>query len=97
VTVVKRRWSSADVDKQLRRVLSTAEDARTELSQQRSRLQVTGEAAGDVSLPEIGPGCYERNGGRSFVQWMQIGFAFSLPLIILGLIALAIFFWLASR
>jgi hypothetical protein len=48
-------------------------------------------------LPEIGPGPYELNGGRSFAQWMQIGFAFSLPLIIFGLIALAIFFWLASR
>jgi DNA repair exonuclease SbcCD ATPase subunit len=92
-----RSWNSADLHKELSRALSTVEDARTEFSQQRSRLQVTGENAGDVSLPEVGPGSYELNGGRSFIQWMQIGFAFSLPLIILGLIALAIFFWLASR
>ena len=92
-----RGWNSADLHKELSRALSTVEDARTEFSQQRSRLQVTGENAGDVSLPEVGPGSYELNGGRSFAQWMQIGFAFSLPLIIFGLIALAIFFWLASK
>jgi len=92
-----RGWNPTDLHKELSRALSTVEDARTEFSQQRSRLQVTEENAGDVSLPEIGSGPYELNGGRSFVQWMQIGFAFSLPLIILGLIALAIFFWLASR
>src|SRR5256884_3358564 len=92
-----RSWNSADLHKELSRALSTVDDARTEYSEQRSRLQATAENAGDVSLPEIGPGPYELNGGRSFAEWMQIGFAFSLPLIILGLIALAIFFWLASR
>src|SRR6266700_930615 len=92
-----KTWNPADLHKELSRALSTVDDARTEFSQQRSRLQVTEENAGDVSLPEVGPGSDELNDGRSFVQWMQIGFAFSLPLIILGLIALAIFFWLASR
>src|SRR6266571_8974866 len=92
-----RSWNSADLHKELSRALSTVDDARTEYSEQRSRLQATEENAGDVSLPEIGPGPYELNGGRSFAQWMQIGFAFSLPLIIFGLIALAIFFWMASR
>ena len=92
-----RSWNSADLHKELSRALSTVDDARTEYSEQRSRLQATEENAGDVSLPEIGPGPYEFNGGRSFAQWMQIGFAFSLPLIIFGLIALAIFFWMASR
>ena len=92
-----RSWNSADLHKELSRALSTVDDARTEYSEQRSRLQATEENAGDVSLPEIGPGPYELNGGRSFAQWMQIGFAFSLPLIIFGLIALAIFFWLASK
>src|SRR5437667_5904939 len=92
-----KSWNPADLHKELSRALSTVDDARTEYSEQRSRLQATEENAGDVSLPEIGPGPYEFNGGRSFAQWMQIGFAFSLPLIIFGLIALAIFFWMASR
>ena len=92
-----RSWNSADLHKELSRALSTVENGRTEFSQQRSRLQGSEENAGDVSLPEIGSGPYELNGGRSFAQWVQIGFAFSLPLIIFGLVALAIFFWLASK
>jgi hypothetical protein len=40
---------------------------------------------------------YSVNGGRSFSQWLQIGIALTLPLIIFGVIALAVFFWMASR
>jgi hypothetical protein len=36
-------------------------------------------------------------GGKSFAQWLQIGFAVTLPLIIFGILALLIFFWMASR
>src|SRR6266566_623886 len=53
-----RSWNSADLHKELSRALSTVEDARTEFSQQRSRLQGSEENAGDVSLPEIGSGPY---------------------------------------
>ena len=91
-----KNWDRSDLHKELSRALSTVEDARTEFSQQRSRLQVTEESGGETPLPEIGPGAYELNGGRSFVQWMQIGFAFSFPLIVFGVIAFTIFFWLAS-
>jgi hypothetical protein len=40
---------------------------------------------------------YESNDGRSFFQWFQIGVALTLPLIIFGAIALALFTWLASK
>ncbi len=79
------------------RALSTVDDARTEYSEQRSRLQAADENAGVTSLPDVGPEGYELNGGRSFFQWMQIGIALTLPLIIFGLVALALFFWMASR
>ena len=36
-------------------------------------------------------------GGKSFVQWLQIGFAVTLPLLIFGALALLIFFWMASK
>src|SRR5438270_1111901 len=51
-----RSWNSADLHKELSRALSTVDDARTEYSEQRSRLQATEENAGDVSLPAIGQG-----------------------------------------
>src|SRR5436309_10467752 len=92
-----KSWNPADLHKELSRALSTVDDARTEYSEQRSRLQAADENAGLTSLPDVGPEGYELNGGRSFFQWMQIGIALTLPLIIFGLVALALFFWMASR
>jgi len=91
-----KSWSPGDLHKELSRALSTVESARVEFSQQRSRLHATGEGAGDDSLPEVVPDISGLNGRRSLFQWMQIGFALSLPLIIFGLIALLLFFWMAT-
>ena len=52
---------------------------------------------GEQSLPDTAPGVYESNGGRSFSEWLQIGLALTLPLILFGVIAIAVFAWLASR
>ncbi len=79
------------------RALSAIDDARTEYSDQRSRLQATGDSTSDTSLPDIASDAYESNGGRTFFQWVEIGVALTLPLIIFGLVALAFFFWMASR
>jgi hypothetical protein len=71
------------------------EGARVEFGQQRSRLQATDDTEGGEALPEI-ESDFSGGGGRSIFQWMKIGFAFSLPLIIFGFIALFLFFWMAS-
>ena len=89
-----KSWNPADLHKELSRALSTVEGARVEFGQQRSRLQATGAGDSDEALPEIEP--VFSSGGRSILQWMKIGFAFSLPLIVFGFIALFLFFWMAS-
>jgi hypothetical protein len=92
-----RTWNPSDLHKELSRALSTVDDARAEYAQQRSRLQ-TNENTGDPDLPEAAPDVADLiHGGRTFGQWMQIGFAFSLPLIVFGFIALLLFFWIASK
>jgi chromosome segregation ATPase len=91
-----KSWNPAELHKELSRALSTVDDARTEFSQQRSRLQASEEADGDVGLPEIAGGA-DLRGQRSFAQWMQIGFALTLPLIIFGFVALLLFIWMASK
>jgi hypothetical protein len=48
-------------------------------------------------LPDIASDAYASNGGRSFSQWFQIGVALTLPLIIFGIVALVVFFWMVSR
>jgi DNA repair exonuclease SbcCD ATPase subunit len=90
-----KSWNPDDLNKELSRALSTVDDARTEYSEQRSRLQATIDN-GDTPLPDVVSDAYE-SGGRSFSQWFQIGVALTLPLIIFGIIALGVFFWMASR
>jgi len=90
-----RTWNPADLNKELSRALSTVDDARTEYNQQRSRLQATADESEAAPLPETSVG-FESNGmTHSFGQWLQIGLAFTLPLIIFGVIALFIFLWLS--
>jgi chromosome segregation ATPase len=92
-----RTWNPADLNKELSRALSMVDDARAEYSQQRSRLQATADENEAVALPETSSG-FEQSGGtaHSFGQWLQIGFAFTLPLIVFGAIALFFFFYLSG-
>src|SRR5438552_750409 len=93
-----KSWNPAELHKELSRALSTVEDARTEFSQQRSRLQAVDENSNDVSLPEVAPDVADLlEGGRSFGQWAKIGFAFTLPLMIFGFIAFLLIFWLTAK
>ncbi len=93
-----KSWNPAELPKELSRALSTVDDARAEFSQQRSRLEAgaTSESS-DINLPEAAPEMTGTLSGRTFAQWMQIGLAVTLPLIIFGFIALLIFFWMASK
>ena len=92
-----KSWNKADLHKELSRALSTVDEARTEYSEQRSRLQATSESADDGPLPDVMPDAYHSEDGRSFFQWLRIGLALTLPLIIFGIIGLVVFFWMASR
>lgn len=93
-----KSWNPTDLHKELSRALSTVDDARAEFSQQRSRLTAsTSEDGSEVALPEAAPEVSGMGSANSFVQWLQIGFALTLPLIIFGLIALILFLWFASQ
>jgi hypothetical protein len=92
-----KSWNPSDLHKELSRALSTVDEARTVYNEQRSRLQAAGGNGGDASLPDVVTDGYESSDGRSFFQWFQIGVALTLPLIIFGAVALALFVWLASK
>jgi len=92
-----KTWNPADLHKELSRALSTVDDARAEYAQQRSRLQAANEKTGEADLPEVASDVADLiHGGRTFGQWFRIGVAFSLPLI-LTIIAVVLFFWMASK
>ena len=90
-------WNPSDLHRELSRALSTVDDARAEFSQQRSRLQaIATQDSEDVSLPEAAPELAGARGEKSFGQWVLIGFALSPPLMMVGLVALLIFWWMAK-
>ena len=91
-----KSWNPTELPKELSRALSTVDDARTEFSQQRSRLEASGGDSSEINLPEVASGTAGL-GGKSFGQWVQIGFAVTLPLIAFGILALLIFFWMAQK
>ncbi len=93
-----KTWNPAELPKELSRALSTVDDARTEFSQQRSRLEAgNSDQSADLNLPDAASDLARLGGGKTFAQWVRIGFALTLPLIIFGLIALLIFFWMAAK
>jgi phage-related tail protein len=92
-----KSWNPSDLHKELSRALSTVDEARTEYSEQRSRLQAAEEDDGNVSLPDALSNVPALSTERSFFQWVRIGIALTLPLIIFGIIGLVVFFWMASR
>jgi DNA repair exonuclease SbcCD ATPase subunit len=92
-----KSWNPSDLHKELSRALSTVDEARTVYNEQRSRLQAAGGNEGDPSLPDVVTDAYESGDGRSFFHWFQIGVALTLPLIIFGAVALALFIWMASK
>ena len=92
-----KSWNPTDLHKELSRALSTVDDARAEFSQQRSRLTAASDDGGEVALPEAASEVGGLSRANGFAQWMQIGLALTLPLIVFGFIALVIFLWFASR
>jgi hypothetical protein len=93
-----KSWNPAELPKELSRALSTVDDARTEFSQQRSRLEAgNSDQSADLDLPETSSGLSGIGGGKTFAQWVGIGFAVTLPLIIFGIIALLVFFWMSAK
>jgi len=97
-SIEPKTWNPADLPKELSRALSTVDDARAEFSQQRSRLEAgAANESDEIALPEAAPQFAGAFGGRSFGQWVQIGLALTLPLIVFGFIALLIFFWMAAK
>ncbi|MFL6588870.1 MAG: hypothetical protein ACJ8M4_01725 [Chthoniobacterales bacterium] len=91
-----KSWNPGELPKELSRALSTVDDARAEFSQQRSRLEAGSGETSEIELPAATRGGAGL-GGKSFFDWVQIGFAVSLPLIIFGMVALLFYFWMTAR
>jgi len=87
-------WNKAELDrvilqKELGKALSTLDQARSIYIENRSR--ISAELSEDV-LAEAAAEEYEAVDGHGFAYWLKSGFAFTLPLVVLGLLALVLWF-----
>jgi cell division protein FtsB len=88
-------WDEADLSKELTRAMASVDDARGEYGRSFPKVGAMPEPAAGAPVDEPGfTADYSAGDSKDFIGWLKIGFAFSLPLIVLGLIALVV---IASR
>jgi chromosome segregation ATPase len=85
-------WDETEISRELTQAVAAVDDARNEYNRSFPRISALPEqgAAGDSGYVAD----YSGGDGKDFIGWLKIGFAFSLPVIVLGLIALIV---IASR
>jgi hypothetical protein len=86
-----KSWNNGDLHRELSKALSAVDDARAEYSKSTSKLNAESESEVLEPMGTSEFAEYPTEDG-SFVTWFKRGLAFTLPLIIFGLIALAILF-----
>jgi hypothetical protein len=90
-----KSWGAVDLPKELSKALSAVEDARVDYIKAQAKIAVEGSP--DVPATAGLPGSFEQDYGfaeeRGFSYWLKSGFAFTLPLQIMGLLALIIWAW----
>lgn len=93
-----KHWENTDINKELTKALSAVDDARAEYS--RSRVVVNADAEEEVLEETPSHSEFEEAGGftsQNFLYWLKSGFAFTLPLLILGLAFLIVLLVGAAR
>jgi len=83
-------WVGLDLSKELSKAQSMVDDARAEYNRALPRI------AADEDLPPAAGAEYEEyyaGGEKGFFYWLKAGFAFTLPLVALGVLALLFWVW----
>jgi predicted RNase H-like nuclease (RuvC/YqgF family) len=89
-----KAWSNSDLHKELSKALSAVDDARTEYT--KSLTKINAKSDGEVISPSstVEETYYSPSDDSNFVVWLKRGFAFTLPIISLGLSALLVFYFM---
>ncbi len=89
-----RSWLPQDLPRELSKALSSVEDARAEYIKAQAKLSV--DTSGEVSLPMQEVDYQVAEEDRGFIYWLKSGFAFTLPIQVIGVIALLVYIWSVS-
>lgn len=91
-----KAWAPTDLSRELSKAQSDVEDARSVYAKNRAKIGVeTVDQDGNTASVVSYSG--EPQEEKNFLYWLTAGFAFTLPLLVLGLIALAIFFFQSAK
>ncbi|MDX2079669.1 MAG: hypothetical protein SFU53_02705 [Terrimicrobiaceae bacterium] len=86
-----RAWTATDMPRELSKALSTVEDARAEYIKAQAKIAAENpEVSGQLPPAEMD---YSEYDDRGFGYWLKNGFAFTLPIQILGLAGLLVWIW----
>jgi molecular chaperone GrpE (heat shock protein) len=87
-----KSWHGRDLPRELTRALGTVDEARSAYA--RSHAKIAPTADPEVSFAADGASSFAPDSGdQGFAYWLRSGVAFTLPLLILGTIALITWIW----
>lgn len=90
-SINSRGWLPQDLPRELSKALSSVEDARSEYIKAQAKLSV--DTSGEVSLPMQDMDYQLAEEERGFSYWLKSGFAFTLPIQAIALVALLVYIW----
>lgn len=89
-----KSWGPSELPKELSKALSAVEDARVDYTKAQAKISadsVTEPPSSAAAMSAYDEG-YESD-SRDFLYWLKSGFAFTLPLQVIGLAVLAVWLW----
>jgi chromosome segregation ATPase len=87
-----KSWHGRDLPRELTRALGTVDEARSAFSRSHAKIAPVGDSESGVT-GESGVSYSNEFSGQGFAYWLQSGLAFTLPLLVLGIIALITWIW----
>lgn len=86
-----KNWENSDINKELSKALSAIDDARAEYAQSRSKINAeSNEEVLEATPGDPYGGAYADAQDHDFIYWLRSGFAFTLPLFVLGIVILLV-------
>lgn len=89
-----KTWSNADLHKELSKALSAVDEARAEYTKSLTKINAKADTEVINPSPVVEETYYPPSDEVGFLVWLKRGFAFTLPLLVLGLTALLIFYFM---
>lgn len=85
-----KAWAQVDLGKELTKAIGDVEEARTTFAKHRAKLAADPGVSGDETTESSYP-AMDGDAEKPFMYWFNAGLAFTLPILILGIVAVIVF------